>query len=58
VFFKDRSQQDSAFVPLIEGVKALFTATVRNDRFYVHTNDGAPRYRLFAVDPLRPGRPD
>src|SRR5207253_3761721 len=50
VFFKDCSQEDSPFVPLIEGVQALFTATVRNDRFYVHTNDGAPRYRLFAVD--------
>lgn len=55
VFFKDR-QADSPFVPLVEGVKALFNVVVRNDRFYVHTNQDAPRYRLFQVDPLRPAR--
>ena len=29
----------------------------RNDRFYVRTNEEAPRYKLFRVDPLKPARP-
>jgi prolyl oligopeptidase len=57
VYFRDRTQ-DTPFRPLVEKVEALFDVTVRNDRLYVHTNDQAPRYRLFRVDPLRPDRSD
>ncbi len=56
VYFKDWQYPERGFVPLVEGVDALFHVTVRNDRFYVHTNEGAPRYRLFEADPLRPDR--
>ncbi len=56
VYFKDLKKEISAFVPLVEKVESLFAVTVRNDRFYVHTNDKAPRYRLFQVDPLKPAR--
>jgi prolyl oligopeptidase len=56
VYFKDRTDPDGKFVPLVEKVEALFEVTPRADRFYVLTNDGAPRYRLFRVDPLRPAR--
>src|SRR5205807_10546424 len=58
VFFKDRHQPDSPFLPLIEKVAAIYDVTVRNDRWYVHTNEQAPRYRLFQVDPLKPQRAD
>ncbi|HZT79689.1 MAG TPA: prolyl oligopeptidase family serine peptidase [Gemmataceae bacterium] len=58
VYFKDVSQADAKFVPLVEGVDALYTVVVRNDRFYVHTNEKAPRYRLFRVDPRKPARAD
>jgi prolyl oligopeptidase len=58
VFFQDRHQPDSGFVPLVEKMPALFDVTVRNDRWYVHTNDKAPRYRLVQVDPLKPRRSD
>jgi prolyl oligopeptidase len=57
VFFRDTTKKDAAFVPLVEKVPALFDVVVRNDRLYVHTNDQAPRYRLYAVDPLKPARP-
>ena len=56
IFFKDTQKEGAGFVPLVEKVNALFSAIVRNDRFYVRTNDGAPRYRLYLVDPLKPGR--
>jgi prolyl oligopeptidase len=57
-YFKDRTQDTAKFVPLVEGVEALFSVIARNDRFYVHTNDGAPRYRVLRVDPLKPARAD
>ncbi len=44
------------FYPLAEKTNALFDVIVRNDRFYIHTNDGAPRYRLFELDPKLPGK--
>lgn len=57
VYFKDRIK-DTPFIPLVEKVEALYDVTLRNDRFYVHTNEKAPRYRLFRVDPLKPARAD
>ena len=45
---------DGTFHPIAEGVKALFDITVRNDRFLVHTNAEAPRYRLFEIDAKTP----
>jgi prolyl oligopeptidase len=56
VYFSDRTRGGGRFQPLVEGVDAHFTVTARNDRLYVLTNDGAPRYRLYRVDPLRPPR--
>ena len=57
VFFKNRfTRLESEFAPLVQNVEALFHITARNDRFYVHTNDQAPRYRLYEVDPTKPGR--
>jgi prolyl oligopeptidase len=58
VYFKDLQKEGSAFVPLVEKVEALFDVTPRDDRFYVHTNDQAPRSRLFGVDPVKPARGD
>jgi prolyl oligopeptidase len=56
VFFRDCRQPESKFVTLVDRVAARYTVVPRNDRFYVHTNDRAPRYRVFEVDPHRPAR--
>jgi prolyl oligopeptidase len=56
VFFKDLAADNAGFAPLVEKVNAVFEVTPRNDRFYVRTNDQAPRYRVFRVDPLKPAR--
>ncbi len=45
-----------AWIPLVTGVDALFDFEIWRDRFYVKTNDGAPRYRVFKVDPAKPQR--
>jgi prolyl oligopeptidase len=57
LFLKDlRGKKTSEFLPLTGGADAVFDATLHNDAIYVRTNDGAPRYRLYAVDPARPLR--
>jgi prolyl oligopeptidase len=56
VYFKDCSKKDAAFAPLVEKVEAVYDVTPRNDRLYVRTNEKAPRYRLYEVDPLQPAR--
>jgi len=54
VYLKDRVG-GGGFVPVVEGIDSLFGVTLRNDRLYLHTNHGAPRYRLVAADLKRPG---
>ncbi len=39
------------FKPFRVGQKALYGAFAWGGKIYVHTNEGAPRYRLFRVDP-------
>ena len=43
--------------PLVVGVDATLRRRPRgSDRFYVTTNEGAPRWRVFKVDPTQPER--
>jgi prolyl oligopeptidase len=53
IFVRDNNIKDAQFTPLIEKIPAIFNVILRNDRFYVLTNQDAPRYRLFRVDPAR-----
>jgi prolyl oligopeptidase len=55
MYIKDlRSGGD--FIPVVEKVEALYNADVQNDRLYIMTNEGAPRYRVFQADPANPAR--
>jgi len=45
-----------SFTPLIVGIEAVTGVTAYKDRFYALTNDGAPRYRVFQIDPKKPAR--
>jgi prolyl oligopeptidase len=56
LYFRDLHEKKTEMVPLVTGVEAIYDITVRNDAFYIRTNDGAPRYKLYAVDPKRPER--
>ena len=53
VFVKDARVAEAPWRPLAVGVDANFAVDVWRDVLYVTTNEGAPRYRVFAVDPLR-----
>jgi len=57
VYFKDlRASQDNGWKPLATGLDAEFDVDEYKGRFFVRTNDGAAKYRLYAVDPKKPER--
>lgn len=37
--------------PLVVGRNAVFEVQAWRGKFYIHTNDGAPRYHVYVVDP-------
>jgi prolyl oligopeptidase len=51
VYLADTSHAPFAFRPLAEGRDAVFDVQPTNRTIYIRTNDGAPRFRLFALDP-------
>ncbi|HYS77790.1 MAG TPA: S9 family peptidase, partial [Candidatus Dormibacteraeota bacterium] len=56
LYVKDLKEVGSPFVPVAEGIDALFQGEVIGDTLYLLTNFEAPRYRLLAVDPKKPDR--
>ncbi|HEX2186479.1 MAG TPA: S9 family peptidase, partial [Chloroflexota bacterium] len=56
VYLLDRQRPDAGFVPVHAGVEAWADGEVAGGRLYLRTNQDAPNYRLFAIDPERPGR--
>jgi prolyl oligopeptidase len=57
VYLCDRAAaQAHRFVPLVEGRDAIYEVYLAREGLIVRTNEGAPRYRVFAVDPLDAGR--
>jgi prolyl oligopeptidase len=57
VYLRDCAAAADRFVTVVEGEDALFGVIARNDRLYLHTNLGAPRFRLLAANPHQPGPP-
>jgi prolyl oligopeptidase len=56
VYFRDLRRQQTDFTPLAVGRDAQFGVWAWQDRFYVHNNDGAPRWKIDRVDPSQPER--
>ena len=57
VWYRDaRKEPAGPFLPLVVGSKAHYAVEAYRDRFYVHTDEGAPRWRLLRADPERPAR--
>ncbi len=60
VYLKDlRRGRRARFVPFAispKGTKALYSVYAWKGWIYIHTNEGAPRYRLLRVRATRPGR--
>lgn len=56
VYVQDLRAKKPAWQTLVEGKDALYSVSVDRGRFFVHTNEGAPRYRVFRVDPAHMDR--
>ncbi|MCA9656624.1 MAG: S9 family peptidase [Myxococcales bacterium] len=59
LYFQDlrsKKGRERGFVPLATGFTAQYAADAYEDQLYVTTNEGAPRRRVFRVDPAEPER--
>ena len=58
VSFRDLEKEpaSTAWTPLATGIKAHFDVNTLGRTLFVKTDDGAPRGRIFAVDPAAPAR--
>ncbi|HEX7528315.1 MAG TPA: S9 family peptidase, partial [Thermoanaerobaculia bacterium] len=58
VSFRDlgKTTAGDAWTPLAVGIKAHFNPDSFGGTLFVQTDDGAPKGRIFAVDPAKPGR--
>jgi prolyl oligopeptidase len=54
--FMDLHAAKPKWQPLVVGQDAIYEVSVDRDRFFVHTNERAPKYRAFRVDPMHPAR--
>jgi prolyl oligopeptidase len=59
VYFREATKPNAAaanWVALAPGSKAHYEVEAYKDKFYVTTDEGAPRSRVFVVDPRKPER--
>ncbi|MFI5196991.1 MAG: prolyl oligopeptidase family protein [Thermoanaerobaculia bacterium] len=61
VWFRDlaanpKGASETAWTPLAVGIKAHFHAEAFDGKIFVKTDHGAPKGRVFAVDPAKPDR--
>jgi prolyl oligopeptidase len=59
VYFRDTKRPPAKkddWTPLVVGNQAHYRVDTFKDKIYVHTDEGAPRWRVFEVDPARPER--
>ncbi len=57
LYFRETREAASApFRPIATGFSAHYTPLAHDGKIYVATDEGAPRWRVFRVDPNKPGR--
>ena len=54
--YRDARKPKSPWVTLVKGHDGVMAATAWKDQLYLRTTDGAPRGRVFRVDPAKPAR--
>jgi prolyl oligopeptidase len=54
VFLRDLAGRDQPWRPLVTGRDALFSVQAWRDRFFILTNERAPRFRVMRADAARP----
>ncbi|MFQ6003043.1 MAG: prolyl oligopeptidase family protein [Candidatus Zixiibacteriota bacterium] len=53
MYFRDLQNSDE-FVPIVEGLDAIFSGEIVGENLYLYTNYKAPKYRLLRVDLNKP----
>lgn len=53
MYFRDFQNSDK-FVPIVEGIDAMFVGEIIGEHLYLYTNYKAPKYRLLKVDLTKP----
>jgi prolyl oligopeptidase len=56
VYYRDLRRHDAAWRPFVVGKPFQYNVDVHKDVFYVNSNEDAPRWRVFRVDPKKPDR--
>lgn len=56
VYFRDARTPNAVWQTLVAGRDANFSVESWKGKFYIHTNDAAPRYRVLVADPAMPQR--
>ena len=56
VYFRDLRKKDDPWHPFVVGKPFLYGVDAHKDVFYVTTNEDAPRWRIFRVDPRHVAR--
>ncbi len=56
LFVADTHDKKLAFKEITQNKEHVYDPLVLDHQLYVRTNEGAPRYALYAVDPRRPAR--
>jgi prolyl oligopeptidase len=58
VYYRDLRKPNDDWHALTSGLDARYDVEAYGDRFYIHTNEGASRWRLLVADAKKPGRAD
>lgn len=56
VYYRDLHGSGTAWKPFVVGVPALFNVIAWKDRFYITTNEGASRWRVYRAETAHPDR--
>jgi prolyl oligopeptidase len=56
VFYKDLSKKNAPWVAIAPGQKAHYDVDAYKGKLYITTDEGAPRQRVFVMDPQKPER--
>ncbi|PKN43817.1 MAG: S9 family peptidase, partial [Deltaproteobacteria bacterium HGW-Deltaproteobacteria-17] len=58
LYFQDLKEKHPLWKPLAVGRGAMHLIEMHKGFFYIATNDGAPNYRIYKVDPRKPAMAD
>ena len=56
IYLADTRHSPLSWVRVTEGKEHVYNPVILDDALYLQTNEGAPRYAIYGIDPEHPGR--